>query len=622
MVEPLAPLAAQPIGTASTGMPSLRHFRSALRILFLDMDRTVAWRLGTTNLLAVAGGLFAGLAPLALKTMIDALSGPQGTPGQRFTVTVSGAAYLFWLCAGRLFGEIRTVLTSAAEQRLFSKLRKRFFEHLLALPLAFHLERPGGSLVHTLQHAISGYQVVMASFVNSVIPVLVELATVALVLVSLNQPALMLSFATTAMAYGIALSLGSSGVSVAARAVSSASVDAHRLLADGLINVEPIKCFGSERWMLDGFGSAARCLEQRWAQLQHQRLRMGLTVSVIFVLSQAASLLIALHELAQGAMNVGGFVLVNVYALQLVRPFEMLGSAVRDVSQGLAFIRPLIDVLETPREPNFARALVMARGDEAKRTNDAPAASHRRRQTPRVSFRGVQLAFDRGRPVLNGFTLDIPAGRSIGIVGASGCGKSSVVRLLLRLYEPQAGCIELDDIDLKDLPVAALRAMVAVVPQDVVLLNSTITENIGMGKEGISQKMIVNAARLANMHDFITALPHGYHTEIGERGLRLSGGERQRIALARAITRDPLVYVFDEATSMLDGPSETAILRDLSAISAGRTTITIAHRLSALRHVDEIAVLAAGQVAEQGNHAALLALGGLYAAMWRTQHQG
>ena len=602
-------------------MPSLRNFTSALRMLFDGMDRAVAWRLVSTNLLAIAGGLLAGLAPLAFKGMVDAATGVPGTRDPSPSVATLGAVYLLCLCAGRLLAELRPVLISAAEQRLYARLRRRYFGHLLALPLAFHLGRRTGAVVQGLQQAISGYQIIMFSLVNSVVPVLVEAVTVTLVLISLGQPALTATFVGTAVAYFAVMGLRTSGLNVAAHAVSNASIDAHGLLTDGLINVEPIKCFGTERRTLDGFHRSTAVLEQSWSRLQRQRLHMGFAVMVIFALSMTASLVIAIHAVAQGTLTIGGFVLANLYMLQLVRPLEMLSTAARDVSQGLAFIRPLMDVFEKPPESARTNRPLTANGADRNRTGSEEACATKNipRRAPRISFRGVELAFDDGEPVLNNFSLDIPAGRATAIVGASGCGKSSLVRLLLRLCEPQAGSILLDDIAIDALPLAVLRSMVAVVPQDVVLFNTTITANIGIGKEGAAPCEIAHAARLARVHDFIAALPCGYNTVIGERGLKLSGGERQRIAIARAILRNPLVYVFDEATSMLDGPTENAILHNLREISAGRTTITIAHRLSAVQHSDEIVVLAHGKISERGDHTTLLARGGAYAAMWRAQ---
>ena len=234
----------------------------------------------------------------------------------------------------------------------------------------------------------------------------------------------------------------------------------------------------------------------------------------------------------------------------------------------------------------------------------------------------MHLAYDAGKPVLHNLNLDIRAGRTVAIVGGSGSGKSSLVRLLLRLYEPQAGTILLDKVAIDTLSVDELRSMIAVVPQDTVLFNDTIAANIGVGKAGATPSEIAHAARLARVHEFISALPAGYDTVVGERGLKLSGGERQRIAIARAVLKDPRIYIFDEATSMLDGLNERAILHNLQEISAGRTTITIAHRLSSVQHADEIVVLDGGKVAEHGDHTTLLARNGPYAAMWHAQQRG
>ncbi|MBT9491131.1 MAG: ABC transporter ATP-binding protein [Paucibacter sp.] len=593
-------------------MPAFRDFSLALRVLFGGADRTVAWRLVAANLLALAAGALAGLAPLALKEMIDAASQVTSAQSPAISIAGFGAAYLVCLSIGRLMTELRPLLVGTAEQCLYAGLRRRYFKHVLALPLDFHLGRRTGALVHGLQQAISGYQILMFSLVNSVVPVLVEGVTVAIVLISLGLPALTATFAATAIAYVMAVALHTGDLSATARAVSKASIDANALLSDSLINYEPIKCFGAEHKTLASFVRSSSLLECCWANLQRRRLRLGLTVTMIFSLSMITSLVIASQAVAAGKLSVGGFVLANLYMVQLMRPLEMLSTAVRDLSQGLAFVRPLIDVLQTPTETTRDNQEGPSSDEKTKQSNNPQRAVS-------LSFRGVQLAFDTETPVLKDFNLDVPAGRSMAIVGASGCGKSSLVRLLLRLCVPQAGTILMDDVEIDTMPIAALRAMIAVVPQDVVLFNTSIAANIGIGKEGATQDQIADAARLAELHDFITALPCGYDTMIGERGLKLSGGERQRIALARAILRNPLVYVFDEASSMLDGPTESAILRNLKKISTGRTTITIAHRLSAIQHADEIAVVAGGRVVEQGDHATLLARSGAYAAMWRAQ---
>lgn len=598
-------------------MPSLSDLRIAFRLLFAGLDQGMVRRIAAANALALAGGALAGLAPLALKQMIDATNGVSSVQQPHITTVGFGVAYLLCLSIGRLIAEIRPLLIGAVEQRLYAGLRLRYFRHLLDLPLSFHLARRTGALSHSLLQAVSGYQIILFSLVNGLVPVLVESVTVALVLISLGLPALTASFAVTAIALSLAICLRMARLRAASGAVSQATIDAHAHLADSLINYEPIKCFGAEHSTVNRFSQLSRALEASWQCLQRTRMAMGLAVTTIFALSLATSLAISMHAVSQGMLTVGGFVLANLYMLQIIRPLEMVSSAVRDVSQGLAFVRPMIDILQTPTEsmqqgPRSADARANCCGTEI----DSAGCG---RRAAALSFRGVQLAFDGGSPVLNDLNLDVPAGRSIAVVGASGSGKSSLVRLLLRLCEPDAGSILLDGTPIDAIPVARLRSMIAVVPQDLALFNNTIAANIGLGLEGATPFEIERAARLAGLHNFIAALPYGYETAVGERGLKLSGGERQRIAIARAILKDPLVYVFDEATSMLDAPTERAILQNIREISAGRTTITIAHRLSAIRHADEIAVLAEGRIVEGGDHAQLLARGGIYAAMWHEQ---
>ncbi|MCX2864904.1 ABC transporter ATP-binding protein [Paucibacter sp. PLA-PC-4] len=603
--------------------PSLGEFRAAVRLLFEGLDQSMVRRIAAANALALAGGALAGLAPVALKQMIDAASSAGSALEPYPSIAGFGIAYLGCLGISRLITETRPLLIGTVEQGLYARLRLRYFKHLLDLPLSFHLARRAGALNHSLLQAVSGYQIILFSLVNGLVPVLVEGVTVGLVLISLGLPALTASFAMTALALSVAISPRMGRLRADARAVSRATIDAHSHLADSLTNYEPIKCFGAEPRTLDRFAQLSRSIESCWRQLQRTRLAIGLTVTLIFTLSVAASLAISIHAVSQGALTVGGFVLANLYMLQIIRPMEMLSSAVRDVSQGLAFVRPLIEILQAPVDEAKQRLpanIHTGAGPVESDATDTDTDTDTKYQAAAVSFRGVQLAFDAGPPVLDGLNLEVPAGRAMAIVGASGCGKSSLVRLLLRLLEPDAGSIAINGILIDTLAVTRLRSMIAVVPQDLVLFNDTISANIGLGRDSASPSDIEEAARLAGLHSFIAALPGGYDTAIGERGLKLSGGERQRIAIARAILKNPLVYVFDEATSMLDGPTERAILQNIKQISSGRTTLTIAHRLSAIQHADEIAVLADGKIVERGSHTHLLGHGGVYAAMWR-EHQ-
>ncbi|MBV8501563.1 MAG: ABC transporter ATP-binding protein [Paucibacter sp.] len=563
------------------------------------------WRLAAANLLAITTGMLSGLAPLALKYIVDTTANGS-TQRHLSTPALAGAAYLGCICLGRMLAEVRPLLASTAEQKLFTGLRVRFFAHALGLPLDDHRRRPCGAMLNDLQQAISGYQIILFSLGNSVLPVLVEGVTVTLVLLSLSQPALNAAFAATAAAYLAVMAWRTRGLGAAASDVVSASASTNSLITDGLLNIEPIKCFGVERSSVSALEQAAVVLQRSWARLHRQRMHTGLAVTTVFTAAMAGSLTLAGQARTDGEMTVGGLVLVSLYMAQILRPLEMLATACRDLSQGLRFVTPLQAVFDQPSEIQML--------DKETTPSTAPRA-----KSPGIRFRNVTLRFSGGEPVLDAMSLDIPGGRATAIVGASGCGKSSLVRVLLRLCDVQAGEVLLDDLPTTRLSPPQLRSMIAVVPQDTVLFNTSIAANIAIGKEGATPSEIMSAARRARLHDAVSALPLGYDTLVGERGLKLSGGERQRIAIARAILRDPLIYILDEATSMLDGPTEASIIENLREVSSGRTVIVIAHRLAAVQHLEDIVVIARGRVAERGGHAGLLERGGIYAAMWRAQ---
>ncbi|MGH8168128.1 MAG: ATP-binding cassette domain-containing protein, partial [Woeseiaceae bacterium] len=351
-------------------------------------------------------------------------------------------------------------------------------------------------------------------------------------------------------------------------------------------------------------GAFART-EAHWARFFSRKALNGILVGTIFAASVGTSVYVAAREVLQDDMSIGAFVLVNAYVMQIFRPVEMLGFAIRDIAQGMAFIEKMIDVFrQVPEHTPCAGGRCLPPGPGE------------------LVFDAVSFSYSQERPILHDVSFTVPAGMTVALVGASGAGKSSLIRLLMRFWEPDHGRILIDGIPIAEASASSLRKEIAIVPQDTVLFNDTIAFNIAVGRADCSTEEIIQAAQVASIHDFIAARPEGYETQVGERGLKLSGGEKQRIAIARAILRNPRVLVFDEATSSLDSKTERRILRKLSEVSQTTTTLVIAHRLSTVADAHTILVLADGKIIERGTHRDLLRRGGVYQAMWATQNEG
>lgn len=427
------------------------------------------------------------------------------------------------------------------------------------------------------------------------------------ILAQLDEPRLVALFVATAVLYLAVFVRGIQRQLPAIAALSTASLEVQAQLNDGIAHAETLRCFGAADQAQTSLQSALSLLVQRWTGFHRLAAQNALAASMVLALTLMASFAITIDAVAKGSMTVGGFVLASVYMLQTVRPLESMGISARELSRALGFMQPVLKILAEPPET------------QASAQTPAPVACSSPCNPPPIRFENLHFCYVPGRPVIQSLDLDIPAGRTTAIVGRSGSGKSSLARLLMRLYRPQAGRILVDGRPIEAFAMAELRAMVALVPQDAGLLHATVAGNIALGVPAATRQDVETAATRAQIHQAIAALPMGYDSMLGERGQTLSGGERQRLAIARALLRRPSIYVLDEPTSMLDRKTEDAVLRSLRDLTAGCTTLFIAHRLSTVMHADQIVVLEDGRVRERGRHDELLARQGLYAQLWRQQ---
>ena len=573
-------------------------WRGVLRLIAGELSPYVRRHLGVVLGLVALGAAMNALAPLALKGVVDGLAGHQAVTVP-LGVLIGLYAVSQWL--GRSSAELRALRYAQAERRILRTLSERIFTHVLRLPLRFHLNRQTGALSQAIDNGLEGLRLILHHLVFTVLPVGAELAIVAVVLARLGQPVFLALFCGAAVCYGALFGRSAARIAESARAASAARVVAGALITDGLLNCETVKSFGAEALIAGRAGGALERSEQAWLAFHRRYCANGLAVAGVFAAFLTATLACALHSVRAGRLTVGGFVLVNTYMLQLVRPAEMLGFAVQGFAQGAAMLDRTLELLAEPAEVSAGLALGCGPGGA-------------------LRFERVTLAYKPGRAALEEVTFEVPAGATLGIVGRSGSGKSSIVRLLLRLVEPDAGLIRLDGRPLAAIAPAALRAAIAVVPQDTALLDDTIKNNIALAWPQAEHRDVVRAARAAQLEEFIESLPQGYATVVGERGVRLSGGERQRIAIARAALRRPLLYVFDEATAALDGRTEQAVLAGLRILTGTATTVIIAHRLMSVARADHIVVLQAGRLVESGGHTELIQAAGHYATLWRAQH--
>jgi len=549
--------------------------------------------------------------PFLYKWATDALVSPANAAGDKSGLALVVAVPIMLVVAygvGRImlnaFNQLRDALFARVSEHAIRKLGHRAFVHMHRLSLRFHLQRRTGGLSRTMDHGMKGIDSIVDHIILNTFPTLLEFLLAAVVIAwQFNVSYVVVIFATI-IAYVWFTVVASNWRIAIRREMNASDTEANSKAVDSLLNYETVKYFGNEEMEAERYDRSLARYEAASIKTWTSLAWLNLGQTIIFTTGMTICMALSGMAIMRGEQSIGDFVMINALLIQLSFPLNFIGTVYRELKQGLADVEAMFRLLDMPEE-----------------VQDKPGAPALAVSEGTVRFENVSFHYDPAREILKGVSFEVPAGKTVAIVGPSGAGKSTISRLLFRFYDVTAGRITIDGVDIRDVKQASVRAVIGMVPQDTVLFNDTIAYNIRYGRPSASMEDVYEAARMAQIANFIEALPEGYDSEVGERGLKLSGGEKQRVAIARTILKAPPILVLDEATSALDTHTEREIQGALDRVSSGRTTLVIAHRLSTVVTADEIIVLEAGQIIERGNHDTLMRRGGLYASMWDRQRE-
>jgi ATP-binding cassette subfamily B protein len=559
-------------------------------------------RVGLALLCLIAAKTASIYLPFILKYTVDELNAERAANAIILVPFGLVAAYGFLRLANVLFGEIRDTLFGRVTERAMRRLGLQVFRHLHNLDLDFHLNRQTGGLSRDIERGTSGISFLMRFLVFNIVPTLFEIAVVVGVLFYNYGVSFALIILVSVVFYVSFSVKATDWRTKFVREVNQADSSTSSRAIDSLLNYETVKYFNNETYEANRYDVDLANWENARRKNRLSLFALNGGQASIIAIAMTSMMALAAYKVAQGDMTIGDFVLINAFTMQILMPLNFLGFVYREIRGSIANIENLFNLLD--KQPNVpidenAKDLKIDQG--------------------KITFNQVQFSYRPDRTILHDISFDILPGQKVAVVGESGSGKSTLVKLLFRFYDSSNGSISIDGQDISKVNQHSLRKAIGIVPQDTVLFNDTIFENVRYGRPDATDSEVQQAIDLAHLRGFIESLPDGEKTSVGERGLKLSGGEKQRVAIARTILKRPPIMVFDEATSSLDSQSEQAILNALKEISQGHTSLVIAHRLSTIVDADKIVVMGNGRILEQGSHCQLLDQNGAYKKLWQTQ---
>lgn len=545
--------------------------------------------------------------PFVLKHIVDDLDGQLDEQAVLMAVPLALLlAYGLIRLGNVLLGEIRDTLFGRVTERAMRRIGLAVFEHLHALDLAFHLDRRTGGLSRDIERGTNGISFLMRFMVFNIVPTFLELFLVMGILWNQYNIEFALIVGASVVTYVWFSKTATDWRTQFIREANSADSQSSTRAIDSLLNFETVKYFANEQYEARLYDESLETWEKAKRKNRLTLFALNSGQSIIVAVAMTSMLTLAAYEVAAGRMTLGDFVLINAFMMQIFMPLNFLGFVYREIKSSMTNI-----------EKMFSLLAIKAKVTDTQQAPDLTVSEGR------IEFKDVEFYYDKERPIIQGLSFEVKPGEKVALVGSSGAGKSTIGKLLFRFYDASSGHILIDGQDVKSINQNSLRQAIGVVPQDTVLFNTSIFENIRYGRPSATDEDVNQAIKLAHLEAFVSQLPKGKDTTVGERGLKLSGGEKQRVAIARTILKQPSILLFDEATSSLDSASEKAVLDAIRDVSKGHSSVVIAHRLSTIVDADRILVLENGRVVEQGNHLDLLARHGRYADLWAMQqHDG